>query len=431
MGQRSLQSINDTYSEFEDLCEEFTRLSVEHESSYQRSFAEFKSGMKKISNAAKWLANRNTDLQRQIDSQQPALNNAIDSRNASFRKLDCAYKVIRDLVDEKERLQAALDRQSPRRTDDDDREGKWQVFREAMAISVSSGSNSSSDKTARQHQSPRHQSPLQQQGTPTKPSHSRRASMEARTKVQGSGSAGSGRQLPSPATSGAESESSDSERPSFSSIAIVDDDGRWSIHWGDPPGASNMSFGPVPHRRLLECSVITRDDLTDMPTGFSFSLEMVTGEFGLRLHAKKDLAFLNDPIFLEERAEGIKKTYLLDWSDEVENERLTRHIATKSRTPLHTFVFPGKKKHWYFVGTFTWHLADPLTVWSSLGETSKDAVLSKLLERKPEFDKEELTALLDGGHLSQICVEISSDGLWEASRDFARRLGYQSPLDRE
>ncbi|KAG6908646.1 hypothetical protein DXG01_003824 [Tephrocybe rancida] len=432
MGRLASNEVDNIYSQFMEHCDELTRRSSEHSSACQCSLAELKSDMKKIKNIAKRLSHTNAELRRKSEIQQTALDRALDAQDASSRKLNRAYKVIRDLADENDKLYVASDFRPIPRTADEVEDGKQQVLEEALAIiTVSSDSNSGSDKTACQPQSPK----LQEEGAPdSEPSHSPDVPTEVRSKSHKSSD------LPSPITSGAESEGSDDTYYTSSSldVEVVDDDDKvWYIHSGDnPPGASNMSWDADP-RRLLEHSLITKRDvriklfaecraeLTHLSQARMIAkLEMVV-DFGFRLHAIKDLAFLNDPMFLEEREDGVKKTYLLDWSTKDKNVELASYVVTSSETPIHTFVFPETRRRWFYVGAFTWQLVNPFPVWSSLGET--DEILSKLLVRRPDFKKEDITTLLDGGHLSQLCVEISSDGLWEESKEFSRRMGHESP----
>jgi hypothetical protein len=43
-------------------------------------------------------------------------------------------------------------------------------------------------------------------------------------------------------------------------------------------------------------------------------------------------------------------------------------------------------------------------------------------------DEQEIIRRLDSQELVQFCVRISSTGHWERSRDFARRIGFESPI---
>ncbi|KAG6903454.1 hypothetical protein C0995_005477 [Termitomyces sp. Mi166 len=361
-----INSMQEALARVRDLWTECAQL----EENSKRSVAELESENRRLGNTAKWLANQNQELQRQVESHKSELERATDAREIAVRKLENTYRVIRDLINEVERLQVANGLQLTSQTKAEESEEMRQIIGEAMAQSISSGS-SDSDRTPRQYFTPLRRG-VSRRGTPkpgTAHGHRRHGTVEGQFKATSHSSS----HLPSPETSGNESVS-DSGRSSASSFANVDDDGRWSIHYGDrPPGVC-------------------------------------------------DLVFLNDPIFLEERAEdeGIKKTYILDWGTAEENARLTNFIWSKGGKALHTFVFPKKKKKWYYVGSFTWHVANHIhAIWPSFEKTSRKKVLSKLCERSLDYDETDVAAKLDGGRLSQICIEISSDGLWEVSREFA------------
>ncbi|KAG6833941.1 hypothetical protein H0H87_007952 [Tephrocybe sp. NHM501043] len=313
-----IDGIGEDLFQFRDHLKEFTRRSEMQETLIAQLNIEngqLKSEKLKLINSVKWLSNEKHQFQRQLESHRSDMDRIVDARNAAFRKLHYAYKVIRDLVNDDERLQKVSDLGSSYLTEDDEAEGKRRVLKEVMAINVSSGSSGSSVGTARQHQ------------------------------------------------------------------------------------LKNL-------KRCLETANM----------------------LGLRVHGSNNLVFLNDPMFLEERAEGIKKTYVLDWGVEALNTRLESYISSRE-TPLHIFVFLQRKKRWYYVGGHNCRVAQPLIVWETMGKQSKIKVMAKLLERNPGQDEVDINAQLEDGRLSQFCVEISSNGLWQESREFALRMGYQSRWD--
>ncbi|KAG6812995.1 hypothetical protein H0H92_014926 [Tricholoma furcatifolium] len=404
MSQPNLRSLNeeinnigDLYSSFREHFEDFSRL--EESGNPQSENTELK-------NAMKWLTHQNGELQRRLDDHIRNAAKLVDSRDAALRKVDNAYKVIRDLVNERSRLQAILasSQPSPSRCSDEERQGKCEAIEEALAMRPSPGTSSRSDRTVRQvehapphlstpkptptHRTPTHRTPAHHTPTHRTPTH--RSPTETRSK--------SGRGLPSPETSGSESHS-EIDSPAGSSFftppATMDDDGRWSIHYENSiPGASNMSL-------------------------------VVAGDLCLQIHITVDnLVFLNVPMFLEERseAEKIKNTFILGWGDQEANDKLSRFIGSKSGQTFHTFVFPNPRKKWYYVGGFTFQIANPVDAWTQLD--SKHQVLSKLAEQS-NLDEGDIAARLDDGSLSQVCIEISSDGLWDESKAFAHKLGYQ------
>ncbi|KAG5732055.1 hypothetical protein E4T56_gene18754 [Termitomyces sp. T112] len=417
MTQSCVRAINEQINNIEEAFTRFRDLCANFEEESKRSVTELELENTKLSKTAKWLAQQKQELQRQVENHKPELEEAIDARETALRKLRNAYGVVRDLINEIERLQVANDLQSTFLTKAEESEETRQVIREAMAQSSSPGS-SDSDRTPRQSSSPLRRGMPQRRAPKSRDPYGHHdCPAEERFK--------SSSHLPSPEASGNEESVSDSKQSSRSSFANVDDDGRWSIHYGSkPPGVCNMSFGPVAHKRLLHYSVITNiEQLRQLEKA---------GDLCLRLHSINDLVFLNDPIFLEERAEGIKKTYILDWGIAEDNASLTEYIRSRGGMVLHTFVFPEKKKNWYYVGGFTWQVANNLhDIWRSLGKTSRKKVLSKLCERSSDYDEKDIATKLDDGRLSQICFEISSDGLWEKSQEFALSMGYQRRRNNE
>ncbi|KAG6821546.1 hypothetical protein H0H93_000055 [Arthromyces matolae] len=359
---QEIDSMTDAFRRFRVNFREFVQ-SQEQQSS-QRSIEELEAEIIRLGDGAKSLSLQNQELQHQLDESKTDIIRAIDAREASFRKLESAYSVIRDLLNDR----VSTSRRSSGIQEDD--EEKRRIVEEAFTGSPSS---SNSSRTARQHPSPlrlRKTTPI---GQATAEASGVRASNQSST------------HLPSPEASG--NELDDSEESS--SWVTVDPEGQWGIHYStNPPGVSNMSFGPLSYKKLIDYSVISPDEVLEEAT-----------DLCLRLHCMRNLVFLNDPMFLEERGLGVKKSYILDWGLSEENANLARFIASKGTMALHTLVFPGKK--------------------------SRDKVVSKLCDRSQDYNESDIATKLDDGTLSQICIEVSSDGLWEASRDFASRMGYE------
>lgn len=83
---------------------EVTRRTDEQGESWQKTLVELERKNKEALNSAKWLRHQNEELERQVARRKPDLENAVDARNAAIRKLYYARKVIRDLVNENERV---------------------------------------------------------------------------------------------------------------------------------------------------------------------------------------------------------------------------------------------------------------------------------------------------------------------------------------
>ncbi|KAG5634162.1 hypothetical protein H0H81_003105, partial [Sphagnurus paluster] len=126
-----------------------TRQTEEQQDTWQKSLADLERESTDIVKSARWLSHQNQELERKLAQQKPELNNAIDAREASFRKLRHARKVIRDLVIDNEKLQIAAGLRSSQSEDDEQEEMK-KALEESLAISISSGSASDGEATARQ-----------------------------------------------------------------------------------------------------------------------------------------------------------------------------------------------------------------------------------------------------------------------------------------
>jgi len=75
----------------------------EHESR-QQAFAELEREHAQLANSVQWLSHQRDELERKFAQQKPDLDKATDAREAAIRKLRYTRKVIRDLVDENERV---------------------------------------------------------------------------------------------------------------------------------------------------------------------------------------------------------------------------------------------------------------------------------------------------------------------------------------
>ena len=51
--------------------------------------------------SAKWLRSQNAELEKKVNKYQPEMINALDARDAAFKRLKHARKVIRDLLEER------------------------------------------------------------------------------------------------------------------------------------------------------------------------------------------------------------------------------------------------------------------------------------------------------------------------------------------
>ncbi|KAF5387633.1 hypothetical protein D9615_000572 [Tricholomella constricta] len=396
--REEIATVASIISRVQNRLADVARRTEAEQESWQDSVAELNKKSTELVKTAQWLTHQNHELGRKFAQQKPNLDRAIDARNAAFNKLRSARKVIRDLVNENERVASEL---YSNRSEDEEREEKKKLLEEAMA-SVSISSDSGSESTARQRSLPT---------SPRATSEGRRRPMKpSRPRSNSPGS----HEASSPRASSVESSSPESLRPSPSQGAYNNaGDYEWNIHYGNPPGSSTMSFGPVDYSRLRQVNSLER-------------LES-SSELCLRLHTVGDLAFLYDPIFLEARLGERKMSYILDWGTAEVNQSLKEYLRG-NKVPLHTFLFPTEKKRWFYVGTHVWKVAELWLVWPSLGEKSKRKVVEKLLARgHGKHDEATITMALSNGELRQLCVEISSEGQWDRSVRLAQKMGYEDP----
>lgn len=68
---------------------------------WQTRCEELERSLREAVNSAKWLRAQNEDLELRLNSQQPEIKTALDAREAAFRRLKHARKVIRDLLEER------------------------------------------------------------------------------------------------------------------------------------------------------------------------------------------------------------------------------------------------------------------------------------------------------------------------------------------
>ena len=72
------------------------------ETEVQRSrYEDLQNSYDEAINSAKWLRVQNADLEHKVEQHKPELANALSAREAAFKKLKHARKVIRDLLEER------------------------------------------------------------------------------------------------------------------------------------------------------------------------------------------------------------------------------------------------------------------------------------------------------------------------------------------
>ncbi|KAJ3972573.1 hypothetical protein EV361DRAFT_797863 [Lentinula raphanica] len=154
-------------------------------------------------------------------------------------------------------------------------------------------------------------------------------------------------------------------------------------------------------------------------------------KLNLRIHG--DLAFIYDPIFLEDTT--IPATYLFDWGRPDDNETILSYIQAKSSqndSVFHTFVYILRTKRWYYVGAQKWTQTSlRWDVWKSFVSRSVTALLIQRLHDHcgTILERETIAEMLENGDLQQICIHISGDGHIDTSRTMCKTLGYDSPSE--
>lgn len=75
--------------------------SEETSATWRNRCEELDRSLREAVNSAKWLRAQNEDLERRLNSHHPEIKGALDAREAAFRRLKHARKVIRDLLEER------------------------------------------------------------------------------------------------------------------------------------------------------------------------------------------------------------------------------------------------------------------------------------------------------------------------------------------
>ncbi|KAF9464358.1 hypothetical protein BDZ94DRAFT_1307889 [Collybia nuda] len=420
--RQELQSIQDEVTEIavivsrvQQRLTDVTRRSEEHGDVWKARVIELEIQNKEYFNKANWLHQQNAHLESRVAQWKPEMDNAINARNAAFRKLKNTRRVVRDLIDER-----GDDPRGGTSSVSDAIEIKDEEITRALRDPLTNSRDSmdtDSDKTVR---GGRPSLPIAKSSPTTSLRSARyggRASARSSLRSDQGGNTTHSDAL-SESFVATPTQSSDlSVHPVAESLA---DRQEWRVHYSKPPASASISTGPVSHSKLVRCAIIKEETVGDLK-----SLDL-DPEFGLRLHIEGDRVFVYDPIFLE----GPSQTYILEWSRVQVNQK-TREYITRggAKMPVfHTFTFPTTENShkWYYIGMHSWVATElPWSVWESLGQKSRQKLLKKLSERcHMQVDEQDIVKMLDSGELSQFCMEISSTLYQVKSEKFARRIGY-------
>ena len=91
--------MNASFSKLQQRLIDLSRRSEEVEDTWQTRVIELESTVDDTLNNARHLSDLNEELKHRLAQQKPTIENAIDARSATFRKLRNAYKVIMDLAE--------------------------------------------------------------------------------------------------------------------------------------------------------------------------------------------------------------------------------------------------------------------------------------------------------------------------------------------
>ncbi|PFH51371.1 hypothetical protein AMATHDRAFT_59079 [Amanita thiersii Skay4041] len=103
----------------------------------------------RLRNTLKTLTTLNAELHRKATTHKPELENAIEARDASFRKLHHARKVIKDLIEEREGMLANPGRGSPTPSSGTFYSPRQSLYSPAPTVSSSRSTSVASNRTAR------------------------------------------------------------------------------------------------------------------------------------------------------------------------------------------------------------------------------------------------------------------------------------------
>ena len=94
-------TLADTQTRLDFLAERLDTESEEVSNVWQTRCEDLEKSFREAINSAKWLRAQNEDLERRLNLHQPEISSALDAREAAFRRLKHARKVIRDLLEER------------------------------------------------------------------------------------------------------------------------------------------------------------------------------------------------------------------------------------------------------------------------------------------------------------------------------------------
>ncbi|KAF8913721.1 hypothetical protein CPB84DRAFT_1819771 [Gymnopilus junonius] len=360
-------------------------------------------------NSAKWLRAQNEELEARLAQHKPELEQAFLAREASFKKLKHARKVIRDLLQERgdmsPRTQGAVTQEEIEEALGDDINSSHDS---ESSSSSSSASDVDSDRTVR----------LASAGfsTPAQiftPQSIQAAHLSPAIQSENSSTASESFKSSETLMAVQPGSLSRNQSPSGSSTVRTSPE-TWNIHFKKPPGSSILQEGPIDWARLqysLRLDEDTMNSLHSLSTSPDLSMRLQIIRFEDTKAGPVNIAFLYDPIFVEAR----HKSYVLDWGRRQTNQNVERYISRHKGVDLvfHVFTFPLNENNWFYIGAHNWSVVQVQDFWPLEG---------KLCNRsRGEVDEREMGRLLDSGELKQFCVELTSVTDARISYEFAAK----------
>ncbi|KIL70205.1 hypothetical protein M378DRAFT_156280 [Amanita muscaria Koide BX008] len=385
--QNEMQEITQMVSDVQQRLVKVSKRCEERDNEKLKQLEEDNSRLRK---GVKHLGVTNAELERKVKAHKPELSRAIDARDAAFNKLRHARRVIKDLIEEKEKGEPnERPIVSPTFSTLD-------ILSTMSPSSTSSRSSLSSQKTVRGNS---HEKAIQPPGSPQSTRSTKR--QDARVPL-------------SPQTStvvGEQRSSADLGSPPKSPKA---EEQKWSIYFHRLPKAAKVCKGPYSWDDLQQIFGLKDEIITSLQ-----SLQSL-GDLSMRVYTLQNIAFVYDPVFLDSG----ENSYFIDWGRKQVNEGIIDHFKDPGQSVYYTFVFPKFKNMWYFIGAFTWTVANDWLIWPTLGRKSREEIVKNLKGRCCEPDVNTVEELISSGKAEQICVLMDvRSGHDELTRQFAAQLG--------
>ncbi|KAK2466093.1 hypothetical protein APHAL10511_001735 [Amanita phalloides] len=350
----------------------------------------------RLKNNINRLKNVNAALQQKAKAHKPELDRAIEARDGAFRKLKHARRVIKDLIEEREKIENSQRSRTVSPALSAITIGSMKDRSSSTSSTTSANSSADSSRTIRSRPDRGRAVDVRRLTSPRSIS-----SMEADL-FPGqivSTSEGSRSRTQSLARSQTTSVAPSSPR---SSSSRTTNESSWLIYFSKPPKSANLHRGPFSWGDLRHIF-----SLEDQTVSALRSLES-EGRLQMRVLIMQDVAFVYDPIF----ADLGQKSYLLDWGRKDDNERIVNFITLKGAV-YHTFVFPTSRIKWYYVGALSWKAVESRAIWPSLRQKAQAEIVRRLKARS--CAEEQLQERLATGDAEQISIEINGEGQDQAS----------------